>query len=672
MSTLASFSIQSESHPALDPVAVSPGSLSVGRGPLLKVTDRSVSRSHANISLNTETHKLAIRSVHTNPTFVYKVGSDKAVVLNRDQEIELLHGDRISLLPDKLFFRIINSNKIGTSSKQTLYLPTGNETDATQPIDGDLLELASPKIDTSETLYLPMGNETDATQPIDGDLLELASPKIDTSDTLYLPMGNETDATQPIDGDLLELASPKIDTSDTLYLPMGNETDGTQSIDGDLLELASPKIDTSETLYLPMGNETDGTQPIDGDHLELASPKIDTSDTLYLPMGNETDGTQSIDGDLLELASPKIDTSETLYLPMGNETDGTQPIDGDHLELASPKIDTSETLYLPMGNETDGTQPIDGDLLELASPKLDTSETLYLPMGNETDGTQPIDGDLLELASPKIDTSETLCVTEKAPDSNTMDSESSASMDVPHKKRKLPLWMLEDTKSDPPARKKIKPTTMPTSSIATSKGASSAEEHPTHARPVASDNSLGTVGLESSATVAPSLSTAEPSPTHKPSDEPASIALPACPYGAECYRKNPTHFNSYSHPSKEDKAKDSTATKECPYGSKCYRKNPEHLKEFSHSPRGSSARERKPRAAKAKKHSVLDGASDDDGATNSYDLKDDFIDNSGSSDASDSTEVESSESDEWRPSEDVTDLVAESRDFINNPKMIRK
>ena len=44
----------------------------------------------------------------------------------------------------------------------------------------------------------------------------------------------------------------------------------------------------------------------------------------------------------------------------------------------------------------------------------------------------------------------------------------------------------------------------------------------------------------------------------------------------------------------------------------------------------------------------------------------------GTSDESASTEVETSESEEWQPADDVTDLLEEANQFVKNPKMIRK
>ncbi|XP_048843404.1 aprataxin and PNK-like factor [Brienomyrus brachyistius] len=58
-----------------------------------------------------------------------------------------------------------------------------------------------------------------------------------------------------------------------------------------------------------------------------------------------------------------------------------------------------------------------------------------------------------------------------------------------------------------------------------------------------------------------------------------------CPYGKDCYRKNPIHFKECSHPGDsdfEEKPADEDDRPECPYGTSCYRKNPLHKKEYKH------------------------------------------------------------------------------------------
>ncbi|NXI19682.1 APLF factor, partial [Irena cyanogastra] len=119
-----------------------------------------------------------------------------------------------------------------------------------------------------------------------------------------------------------------------------------------------------------------------------------------------------------------------------------------------------------------------------------------------------------------------------------------------------------------------------------------------------------------------------------------------CMYGSGCYRKNPIHFQQFSHPGDDDyhdmevlAQGDNDNRPECPYGTACYRKNPQHKLEYKHSaPPGKRA---------VKK----------DGVANEYDLNDSFIDD-------EEEEYEPTDEDsDWEPSseekenEDVDTLV---------------
>ncbi|XP_075839690.1 aprataxin and PNK-like factor isoform X1 [Microtus pennsylvanicus] len=72
--------------------------------------------------------------------------------------------------------------------------------------------------------------------------------------------------------------------------------------------------------------------------------------------------------------------------------------------------------------------------------------------------------------------------------------------------------------------------------------------------------------------------------------EESKVRRTSCMYGANCYRKNPLHFQHFSHPGDSDYG-DVQGTDggvagdrpECPYGASCYRKNPQHKMEYRHS-----------------------------------------------------------------------------------------
>ncbi|XP_007938329.1 aprataxin and PNK-like factor [Orycteropus afer afer] len=135
----------------------------------------------------------------------------------------------------------------------------------------------------------------------------------------------------------------------------------------------------------------------------------------------------------------------------------------------------------------------------------------------------------------------------------------------------------------------------------------------------------------------------------------------SCMYGANCYRKNPVHFQHFSHPGDgdyggvqvvhQDEADDRP---ECPYGASCYRKNPQHKIEYKHS------------VTPVK--SNLDEDDDNVEQLNEYDLNDSFIDD-------EEEEYESPDGDpDWEPGkedlekEDVEELLKEAKNFMKRKK----
>ncbi|XP_061845637.1 aprataxin and PNK-like factor, partial [Colius striatus] len=147
-----------------------------------------------------------------------------------------------------------------------------------------------------------------------------------------------------------------------------------------------------------------------------------------------------------------------------------------------------------------------------------------------------------------------------------------------------------------------------------------------------------------------------------------------CMYGAGCYRKNPVHFEQFSHPNDDDYHETEMVTgdkddnrPECPYGTACYRKNPQHKLEYKHSAPPVTERGTRQRTAKNGKRAVdKDNVSDDE--SNGCDLNDSFID-----DEEEECEPTDEDSD-WEPSseekdnEDVDTLLQEARRFVKTKK----
>ncbi|CAL1278329.1 unnamed protein product [Larinioides sclopetarius] len=109
-----------------------------------------------------------------------------------------------------------------------------------------------------------------------------------------------------------------------------------------------------------------------------------------------------------------------------------------------------------------------------------------------------------------------------------------------------------------------------------------------------------------------------------------------CMYGKKCYRRNQNHIEQFSHPGDSDYAsepetsqkndsaavsegEDSSPKKECPYGENCFRKNPQHKKDFKHTKKVRPQREAAKQADKKTKSSRNSEEVDN------YDLNDSFL-----------------------------------------------
>ncbi|KAM4771480.1 aprataxin and PNK-like factor [Rhinophrynus dorsalis] len=142
-----------------------------------------------------------------------------------------------------------------------------------------------------------------------------------------------------------------------------------------------------------------------------------------------------------------------------------------------------------------------------------------------------------------------------------------------------------------------------------------------------------------------------------------------CMYGEGCYRKNPAHFEEFSHPGDRDYRDTETGSHaesddrpECPYGTDCYRKNPQHKLEYKHTQPPAKGGKRLRKRAPKKGKGALDD--DDDGEPNEYDLEDSFIDDD--EEDFDNTDEDS----DWMPdseekdSEDLKVLLKEAKTFV--------
>nr|XP_040042977.1 aprataxin and PNK-like factor [Gasterosteus aculeatus aculeatus] len=86
------------------PIRLPPGETVLGRGPLLGVSDKRVSRLHG--LLENLDGELRLKPTHLNPCFVQASPTDDPRPLQRNSWHQLRHGDLFSLLPGRLIFQV--------------------------------------------------------------------------------------------------------------------------------------------------------------------------------------------------------------------------------------------------------------------------------------------------------------------------------------------------------------------------------------------------------------------------------------------------------------------------------------------------------------------------------------------------------------------------------------
>ncbi|XP_039469576.1 aprataxin and PNK-like factor isoform X2 [Oreochromis aureus] len=108
-----------------------------------------------------------------------------------------------------------------------------------------------------------------------------------------------------------------------------------------------------------------------------------------------------------------------------------------------------------------------------------------------------------------------------------------------------------------------------------------------------------------------------------PAPSKARVRTP-CPYGKDCYRKNPLHFQECSHPGdtdyeeEEEEEEEDEDKPECPYGTDCYRKNPLHRKEYKHTKKPARRVAKKTPADEDNEDSFINDDSEDAGDDSDY------------------------------------------------------
>jgi len=98
-------------------VTITPGTTMLGRGPLLKCKEKKVSRNHAEITVEEADGSVHVITKHANPIFIHEDGKINAI--EKDNKVELKHGEIFSFLPTSLKFKVHIKRDINGSHEQS-------------------------------------------------------------------------------------------------------------------------------------------------------------------------------------------------------------------------------------------------------------------------------------------------------------------------------------------------------------------------------------------------------------------------------------------------------------------------------------------------------------------------------------------------------------------------
>ncbi|XP_076268077.1 uncharacterized protein LOC143201112 isoform X2 [Rhynchophorus ferrugineus] len=100
-------------------VSLSNGSHIIGRGELLNVNDKRVSRKHAQIDITDDA--VTLTSTHQNPCFIKASQSSNLTILKQNERHELSSGDQFALLPDNYWFKVkINNTNVQNNEPENI------------------------------------------------------------------------------------------------------------------------------------------------------------------------------------------------------------------------------------------------------------------------------------------------------------------------------------------------------------------------------------------------------------------------------------------------------------------------------------------------------------------------------------------------------------------------
>lgn len=648
------------------PITLNDGKTTIGRGPLLQVTDKRVSRNHG--ILEVSDGKLYLTPTHTNPCFFKKSANSSVEILKKDERRLLENGQIFGLLPDSLYFKVqcpVTQN--GTGKSKTTDVEEENSEEETKDE-----ETTPSKSRPWERIVTPDGKK------------EMALP---LEKKRVLPAWMVTMAKSPPPG---AKASPVKQIAKT---PTKRKTEDSYST-------------AKKTPSRRRKTESEEDEDFDIEEEEKMTTKRGrgTTKKRYADVSEEDDE----DWEAEEEYKPKKRSPAK-----SRPTPKAKPKPRRRARDSSEEVSEEEIPRKKRGGKSRGRRDSSEDekpstssrSMRAARTKRKSYVDDFVDFSDEDDflppGSQSKDEDSDFVLDENDESGSDWEMEAKSSQKKSRGTPSRRSSRTVGRRRKYTDSDEEESSEDdyrPPSKKRQSPSKR--SGRGRRKAPSSDESESSSDDYVApkrdpktkkrKEESSSEEEEEDDEEETPKKKTASRKNKHDDSESEKkdkrddvkkvrqlkSKHRPPCMFGKKCYRKNPEHFAEFSHPGDVSYDEQSDLDEEdekpdCPYGNNCYRTNVSHLKQYRHYTRERDTKLTMP----LKTDDKSKNGEEESQGPNTYDYNDSFINDESQAkeeeeeeeDASGGEDGEAASSEE----EDIKQLKKEAKQFVKNEKMVK-
>ncbi|KAK3580869.1 hypothetical protein CHS0354_032930 [Potamilus streckersoni] len=659
------------------PVDIEEAKTVIGRGPLLQVTDKRVSRNHALLEI--KKGKLYLTPTHTNPCFFKKDGEGEREILTKGESFQLEDGDVFGLLPDSLYYKVIlpgaqngapkgderakSSSPVKEGSKES------DDENTYDSVEKKALLTTSQKTKNQSTSVQPPGKKemalpVDKSRKLPTWLVQLAKSPPPPGKSPLKPVQKQVAQVQskPKKSKLSESEEGEEELpSKTKRAEASKPKAQRRSESDEESEFSAEESKPKKMARQSRPKKKSSSEEWDDEPEEEERPRK--------ALGRSKAKLKS-DDDWEEEEEENIKPRRTVAAKKGRQKKPESEDDWSEEDIKPKRGGRGTASRRERRDESDDEKPSTSRPTRAARQKRASYVDDF--MG----GSDFSDDDLKAQKDDSGGDSDYIVDQDEESASDWEANQGSqkrkgkgrivSSRKVPTKKGKRKRgWDDDDDEEEEDEEEYVpRPSKRRAAAVAAKKG---------RFKEVSSEEESESDQSDEPVTPLKKAKKKNDSPPSRPKPNAEKKHRQRCRFGDKCYRKNPTHREEFCHPGDEsfEENSEDEGLPDCPFGETCYRTNPKHLQEYRHpQPYKKKVDTEDDKGSKKNQGRKSLMAEDDDEAINTYDYEDSFIDDNAGKGGSESGSQYSDEEEE-EEEEDISNL-RKAKQFMKNEKMVQK